>query len=200
MLPTRHSISAAGNGLWQQTVYAVVADGAQVLNSTSETIIVPDFTVPANTLIPLSTYRYTIYYDASFVITTPGTMTHRLRWGGVAGTVLAATGAYAPDPTAALANRSGWIEYLLTVRTIGATGTMFAMGRGMVNDFDDASATTLQGNLAMTSFGSAGANTPAVVSSLNTTTNQALSATVTFSVNTATTQLTAHLAILESLF
>lgn len=178
-----------------------LADGTQILNTTTEIIIVPDYTFAANDphIYPGATFRLTCYYDVSFVITTPGTLTFRLRWGGVAGTVIAQTGAYAPDPTAALANRSGWIETLMTVRTIGAAGSIFAMGRMMMNDVDDASATSLQGNLNMTSFGSAGASTPAVVTALDMTSAKALSISAQFSVATATTQLTNHLRTLECL-
>lgn len=189
----------------QQAYYAPlvvdVADGTQILNTTTETILFPDYQFAANDpLIQQGTcLRIQCYFDVSFVITTPGTLTMRVRWGGVGGTVLAATGAYAPDPTAALANRSGKFECMIVVRSIGTAGSMFAMGTWQMNDYDDASVTTLQGNLAMGSFGSAGANTPAVVSSLDTTTAKALSVTAQFSVSTATTQITGHNRIIESL-
>jgi hypothetical protein len=186
---------------FNEVLVAAIADGTQILNSTAEAILFPDYVFAGNDphMYPGATFRITCYYDVTFVATTPGTLTFRLRWGGVAGTVLAASGAYAPDPTGALANRSGWVEFLLTVRSIGAAGSMFAMGRMQMNDFDDASATTLQGNLAMTSFGSAGANTPAVVAALDTTSAKNLSVTAQFSVNTATTQITGHLMTLECL-
>jgi hypothetical protein len=189
----------------QQSYYAPlvvdIADGTQILNTTTETILFPDYQFAANDpLIRVgSCIRIQAYFDASFVITTPGTVTFRLRWGGVGGTVLAATGAWAPDPTAALANRSGKIEFLTTWRTVGSAGSSFTMGKLDLNDYDDASATALQGNLNMGVFGSAGANTPAVVSSLDTTTAKALSITAQFSVATATTQVTGHNRIIESL-
>jgi hypothetical protein len=189
----------------QQSYYAPlvvdIADGTQILNTTTETILFPDYQFAANDPLirPGTAIRIQCYFDVSFVITTPGTLTMRVRWGGVGGTALAATGAYAPDPTAALANRSGKLEALIVVRSVGTAGSMFAMGTWQMNDFDDASATTLQGNLAMGSFGSAGANTPAVVASLDTTTAKALSVTATFSVATATTQITGHNRIIESL-
>jgi hypothetical protein len=189
----------------QQSYYAPlvvdIADGTQVLNTTTETILFPDYTFAANDpLIRVgSAIRIQCYFDMSFVITSPGTVTMRVRWGGSGGTVLAATGAYAPDPTAALANRSGKLEALIVVRSIGTAGSMFCMGTWTLNDYDDATVTTLQGNLAMGAFGSAGANTPAVVASLDTTTAKALSVTVQHSVATATTQTTGHLRIVESL-
>lgn len=172
-----------------------LADGTQIAASTAEAIICPDFQFAANDprIYPGAQFNLRCYGDISFVITTPGTVTFRLRWGGVAGTVLAVSGAYAPDPTAALANRSYMLDMDLVWRTVGPAGSAFAMGQMQMNDFDDASATSLQGNLNMGLYGSAGANTPAVVSSLDTTTAKALSVTAQFSVNTAGTQLTNHI-------
>lgn len=181
---------------WRETLYSIIADGAQVLNTTTETIMVPDFSIPANYMYQGRTLKYTLFFDQSFVITTPGTSTLRLRWGGVAGTVLAASGAFAPDPTAAQTTRSGCVEWYVVCRSIGTAGSMFTMGRMWLNDYDDASATSLQGNLNMTV---APTNAPAVVSSLDTTTAKALSPTVAHSVATATTQTTCHLAVLEAL-
>lgn len=175
-----------------------LADGAQILNTVTETIICPDYAFAANDphIYPGATFRTRCYFDVSFVITTPGTLILRARWGGAGGTVLAASGAYAPDPTAALANRSGYVEFETLWRTVGSAGSAYTMGRMHINDFDDASATTLQGNLAM---GVIPANTPAVVGSLDTTTAKNLSITAQFSVATATTQLTNHLRVLESI-
>ena len=172
------------------------ADGAQVLNTTSETVMCPDFTFAADYMEVGDAFKYTLFFDWSSVVTTPGTFTFRLRWGGVAGTALAASGAYAPDPTGAGTTISGWIEFYLVVRTIGSAGSMFAMGRMCLQDFDDASAATIVGNLNMSVIP---VSAPAVTSSLDTTAAKALSPTFTSSVATATTQLTNHIAILESL-
>lgn len=187
---------AAGNGLWQQTVYVIMADGTQIAASTAEALMIPDFTIPASSLIPLSTLRYTLYFDVSNVVTTPGTLTLRFRFGGLAGTILAATSAITMSSTAR-ATFSGSMTVVMTVRSIGASGSIFMQGEAHLNNVPTAADSAPQGIYTM---GSAGANIPAVVSSLNTATNQALSATAQFSVNTAGTQLTAHLGILESLF
>ena len=181
---------------WEETLYTTIADGAQVLNTVTETIMVPDYTLPASYMYQGRTLKYTVYFDTSTVITTPGTITMRLRWGGVGGTALCTSGAYAPDPTAASTTVSGYVEYLVTCRSIGTSGSIFAMGRMWLNDYDDASATTIIGNLNMHVIP---ASAPAVVGSLDTTTAKALSPTVQFSVATATTQLTAHQAVLETL-
>ncbi len=181
-----------------QALQVDIADGTQILNNTTEAILCPDFAFAANDsrIYPGATWRVTCYWDASFVITTPGTLIFKLRWGGVSGTILAQSGAYAPDPTAALANRSGWVEFLTTWRTIGSAGSSFTMGRMGINDVDDASASTLQGNLAMFTIPT---SAPAVVGSLDTTAAANLSVTAKFSVNTSGTQITNHLRTLELL-
>jgi len=173
----------------------LVAEGAQVLNTTTETIMVPDFTLAADYLEAGDVLKYTLFFDISTVITTPGTVTFRLRWGGVAGVVLAASGAYAPDPTSASTDLTGWIEYYMICKSTGATGSARTMGRMNIVDFDDATVTTLKGNLDM---GVIPVSAVADVS-IDTTTAKALSPTVQFSVATATTQLTNSIALLESL-
>lgn len=180
---------------WEECIYRISADGAQVLNTVTETIMVPDVTLNANYLTVGKTLKYTIYFDWSTVITTPGTMTLRLRWGGVAGVVLAASGAFAPDPTAGSTTVSGMVEFLVTGRAEGASGSAFCMGNMLLSDFDDATVTTIIGNLNMVLIPP---SAPAAVT-IDTTIAKALSPTVQFSVATATTQFRAHLATLEAL-
>lgn len=181
-----------------------IAPGVQIAASTVEAILFPDvlFAIDDPRLYGGAALRYRAWFDVSFVVTTPGTLTFALRWGGVAGTILAQSGAYAPDPTGALANRTGKIEIDLTwrkVSSVASSSIAIAIGEVALNDVDDASVSTLQGNLAMRYFGSAGANTPAEVTGLDTTTAKALSLTAKFSVNTAGTQITGHQRSLELL-
>ena len=173
-----------------------IADGAQILNTTSETIICPDFTFAAsdNRIYPGAAFSIRAWFDVSNVVTTPGTLTMRLRWGGVAGTILCATSAIALSTTAR-SNYSGSLDIDLIVRTIGSAGSMFTMGRCFLNDVPVGADSAPQ---SLYTLGSAGANVPAVVSSLDTTTAKALSLTAQFSVPTATTQLTCHERILSS--
>jgi len=173
-----------------------IADGAQILNTTTETIICPDYTFAANDnrIYQGAAFNIRAWFDVSNVVTTPGTLTLRVRWGGVAGTILASTGAVSLSTTAR-SNYSGSIDADLVVRSIGSAGSMFCMGRAYLNDVPVAADSLPQGIYTM---GSAGANVPAVVSSLDTTTSKALSLTAQFSVSTATTQLTCHERILKS--
>jgi hypothetical protein len=174
----------------------LAADGTQVLNSTTETIMCPDFTFAADVMEVGDAFKYTLLGSISTVITTPGTITLRLRWGGVGGTSLAASGAFAPDPDAASTTVSYCVEWYVVTRSVGSAGSMLAMGKIVWPDYDNASLSTLGNNLGMLM---APVSAPAATGSLDTTTAKALSPTVQFSVATATTQLTNNIAILESL-
>lgn len=178
---------------WQELIYTIIADGTAVTGVTVATILVPDFTLPANYFIPGRTLRYTLYGRLSTVITTPGTLTMGLRYGGIGGTVLATSGAYAPDPTAASTNLTFWVEYVVVCRSAGAAGTVMCVGRMFLGDWDDASVATQFANVAMEVIPASAPATAAI----NTTTANALTIYVTPSVTTASIQ--AHVAILESL-
>lgn len=184
----------ASNQGWEELLYATVADGAQVIATTTETIMVPDFTLPAYYLYPGRVLRYTVFFDCSTVVTTPGTIILSLHYGGVAGTLLAASSAFAPKTTVST-TLTGWVEFYFVCRAVGTAAASFTIGRMWLSQFDLTSATTLAGNMAMLAIPAAA---PAAVN-INTTTANALSPTVKFSVTTATTQFTAHIATLESL-
>jgi len=186
---------ASGQG-WEEVIWYLGGDGTQVLNTTTETIMLPDATLGAGYCYPGRILKYTILGNVSTVITTPGTITAALRYGGVAGTALATSGAFAPDPTAASTTQTCMFEFWTTVRGAFSTAaSSFTIGRAIWGDYDDASATALVGNLNMTMIPS---TAPAAVN-INTLTSNALSPTIKFSVATATTQFTANIAQLESL-
>lgn len=173
-----------------------LADGAQILNTTTETIMCPNFSFAANDarIYPGAAFRVTLGFDVSNVVTTPGTVTFRIRWGGVSGTVLAASQAIQMDTTAR-SNFSGRLVAELVWRSIGSAGSVFCQGIVFLNNVGDAAAAAPQ----YFTMGSAGANVPAVVSSLDTTTAKDLAVSAQFSVSTATTQLTNHIRILEAI-
>lgn len=178
--------------LWRETLFANLADGAAV-TAAAETIMIPDFTFPANYMYPGRVLKYTLLFKYSTAITTPGTITMRLRWGGVAGTILAASGAFAPDPTAAGTDITGMVEWWVIARSVGTAAPALCFGKMTMGDMDDASATTLKNNLDMKVIPQ---SAPATVN-IDTTTAKALSPTWQQSV--ATGSMTVMLAILESL-
>jgi hypothetical protein len=178
---------------WRETIYATIADGTAV-TAAAKTLLVPDFTLPANFLYPGRVLKYTLYGRMSTVITTPGTWTHTLNWGGSGGTVLASTTALGPDPTAASTNIGWTCEYLMVCRSTGTAGTAFTMGKQWHNDIDDGAAAVA--NLTAALNTQVFPDAPAAVS-IDTTTAKAITPAITPSV--ATGSITAHIAILEAL-
>ncbi len=176
---------------WRQTMYTTIADGTAV-TAAAETILVPDYTLQAGFLYPGALLKYTLFGRISTVITTPGTWTWRLRWGGVAGTSILATAAITPDVTAASTNVAWCFSGYVQCRSVGTAGTVMCWGQMWMNDLEDASSTTLAAQIGGFVFPDAAATT-----AIDTTTAKALSATITPSV--ATGSITCHHALLESL-
>lgn len=174
----------------------LAASGTQISNTTTETILCPDFTFAADYFEVGDAFKYTILFEQSTVITTPGTQTYRLRYGGVAGTAMATSGAFAPDPTAAATSFSMMLEFWFVCRSVGSAGSFMTMGRYTPNDHDDASVAALVGNLNMQMIP---VSAPAAVGSLDTTSAKAISPTYQSSVSTSGSNATSHIAILESL-
>lgn len=177
---------------WRETIFADYADGAQVLNTVTETGMLATAkipVIPVGYLITGRTLKWTLFFDISTVVTTPGNVIFRLRQNTVGGTAYATSGTLLPKTTVST-TLGGWVEYYTTVRTQGATGTTMTMGRQFIGN--SAFATT---DLAM---GVIPTSAPATVTT-DTTITQTLLPTVQFSVSTATTQLTNHIALLESM-
>lgn len=185
-----HDVRAGMQG-WEEIAYGLTVDGAAITNTTTETIMVPNFTYPnagPQALYVGKQLRYTLWGRVSTVVTTPGTITFRLRWGGVAGTVLVASKAQRPKVTVST-NMAGLVVFDVTVRAIGSAGSAFAMGLSdLANIIGDAA-----------SIGERMWPDAAAAVTIDTTAATALSPTINFSVATATTSWTTHLARLEAL-
>jgi hypothetical protein len=167
------------------------ANGAQILNTTTETIIFPDFTIPAFYMNDGRYLRYTAWGTYSNVVTTPGTLQFTLRMGGVAGTLIAQSAAISLN-IVAQTNDIWNLIIDLVARGNGTATPILAIGNVRL-------AAQLAANNNQDNFmSSGGATVPATVN-IDTTANQALSLTAKFSVNTATTQLTGFARTIESL-
>lgn len=182
---------------WRETLYATIADGGTVTAAATETILIPDFSLPGNYLYPGRTLKYTLFGRISSPVTTPGTFTWKLRWGGAAGVSLASSGAIAPDPTASSTNLAWWCEFYMVCRSVGTAGTAFTMGRMWANDIDDGAAAIANLTAALNNQQLAFPDVPAVSASIDTTITKALSPTITNSLSTGS--VTCHIAILEAL-
>jgi hypothetical protein len=95
--------------------------------STTEAIVSPVLTVPGNYLTAGAVIDFELGFSAAqgaTANTTPGIL-FQLRWGGIAGTVIASVGTITPATT--LAALGGHLDGSMNIRTIGATGTAKAI-------------------------------------------------------------------------
>ncbi len=182
---------------WEESIAWATADGTAVANTVTETIVFPNVTIPANYMQDGRVLMATAYGRWSNVITAVPTLTFRFRWGGVAGTVLMASGAVV-TPATATANAMWRIEAMLQTRLNGSAGTIF--GTGTLSMFEDAAPTfgTVTNYGVISPMGSAGVATPAAVTA-DLTADTALSLTATWSAANASNTLTGHNLVIESL-
>lgn len=173
---------------WEETLVESIADATQISNSTSETVMVPDTTIPANYFYAGRVLRATLLGKMSNVVTTPGTLTLRSRWGGVGGTLLCASAALALNTTAQT-NSQIKIEFLITCRVAGSSGTLIVGGSAGLG-----LSRATQGLLDMIP-----ASGQAAVGSLDLVSATSLSFTAQFSVSTNPTNFTIQQFILESM-
>lgn len=179
---------------WSEALFWATADGTAIANTTTETIIFPNVTIPANYLQDGRVLRLTAFGRHS--TTGTPTLTFAIRWGGVAGTIIAQSGALTCGSgiTAAPWRLCAFIQ----TRSNGSSGTVFVMGEAVC--WDDAvgstgSATNAPGIAALTS---AGAATPAAVT-VDLTADTALAVTADWSAQSASNTLTGHIEVVESL-
>lgn len=171
---------------WAETLAWATASGTAVVNSTTETILFPNITIPANYLQDGRVLRLRAFGAFGTVVTANPSITFSLRWGGVAGTVIAKSAALLTG-TAALGGGASmtamWdLELLIQVRSNGATGTLMSNGTGHL--FSGAQPTyntvTAYGMPFIVASGSTGGSTPVAVT-VDLTADTALSLTGTWS-------------------
>lgn len=111
------------------TLFSMSADATAVGNTTTETIIVPDFVFPAYTFIQGSKIRAQFAGRISNVVTAVPTITFRVRVGTatLSATAVFATAALATRATVAT-NETFWGDYTLTCRSSGTAGTIMSIG------------------------------------------------------------------------
>jgi len=171
---------------WGETLAWATADGTAVANTTTETIIFPNITVPANYLQDGRVLRLKAFGKLS-TAGTP-TITFAIRFGGVSGTLLATTEAITNGSGVSNVNWS--IEALIQVRSNGSSGTLLVMGEAKVHT----SSTAVSQNV----FSVSGYDAPAAVT-VDLTADTALSITADWSAASASNTLTGLIYTLEAL-
>src|SRR3989304_7137294 len=116
---------------WAETIAWATADGTAVNTTTTETIIFPNVTIPANYMQDGRTLLLSASGRWSSLTGTSPTYTWAIRWGGVSGTILAQSGAITASTTATT-NGQWEMQIRLQTRSNGATGTIFTQGTIML--------------------------------------------------------------------
>lgn len=179
---------------WSETIAVATASGAAVANSTTETILFPNVTIPANFLQDGRCLRLRTF--GGYGTTATPTLTFTLRLGGVAGTVLSKSGAIVTGSGVGggASMTALWgLEMIIQVRTNGATGTVMSNGTALLF-----STGTAVGTVYPIASGSTGGTTPVAVTA-DLTVDAALSITVTWGTANAANSIQGHQYSLEAL-
>lgn len=179
---------------WSELIAWATADGTAVANTTTETIVFPNVTIPANYLSDGRVLRLT----ARGRLSTTGTPTvrFRLRWGGVSGTTIWDSGTITCGSAVTAAV---WgLEVEVQTRSNGATGTVMTIGPCIIGSALAPTVGSATGAAAAGVYGSGGDDTPAAVT-VDLTADTALSLTATWGTASASNTLTGHNYFLESL-
>lgn len=171
---------------WQELIGWATSDGAAVANTATETVIYPDITLPGGYQNDGRVLRLTVFGKLS--TTGTPTMTFALRWGGVAGTLLATSEAITNG--SGVTNVSWGVQLTLQVRSNGSSGSILAVGAAEIH--------TAAGTLVRGLMGVSGYDAPAPVT-VDLSTDQALSITAKWGTANASNTLTGLLWLLESL-
>jgi len=172
--------------MWSENLAWAVSDGTAVDDTTTEEIIFPNITIPANYMQDGRVLRLRAFGKLS--TTGTPTITFAIRWGGVSGTLLATTEAITTSTGSANVNWS--IEAFIQTRTNGATGTLLVFGDVVVN-------LTASTNVSSV-FSVSGFDAPAAVTA-DLTADTALSITADWSAASASNTLTGMLYTVESM-
>lgn len=178
---------------WSELIQWDTADGATISNTTTETIIFPNVVIPANYMQDGRVLRI-IAYGRHSTTGTP-TLTFRVRWGGVSGTILAQSGAMTTG--SAVVNAIWKIDVLLQVRSNGSSGTIFAIGEAKLGEDASSTVGSTTNDDASDFMGSAGVASPAAVTA-DLTADTALAITAQWGTASASNTLTGHVRIIRS--
>lgn len=166
---------------WAELIAWAVASGATV-NSASETILFPNVTVPANYMQDGRVLRLRVQGQWTTTGSTP-TQIFNLRWGGVAGTLLAKTAAIT---TVASTTAAVWdLDIIVQTRSNGSSGTVMAIGIATMHAGVAPTIASATGAAAVTPMTVGGVLAPAIAT-IDATADTALSITGTSSTTALT--------------
>lgn len=186
---------------WAETVAWATASGTAIATSTTETILFPNITIPANFLSDGRVLRLKAY--GGYGTTATPTLIFSIRFGGVSGTVLAKSSTV--TTTSAVGGGASmtamWeLDAIIQIRANGSSGSAFTMGKAVLHTNTAATAGTVTHygmELPLVS-GSTGGTTPAAVT-VDLTADAALSLTATWGTSNAANSIQGHVYVLEAL-
>lgn len=167
---------------WSETLSWATSSGSTVSNTTTETIIFPNITVPANYFQDGRLMRLKACGQHSTAGSGTVTLLFTLRWGGVAGTLI--TKSPAMTQLISLTAAFWELEVMMQVRSNGSSGTMMANGVARVFGATAPTIGSATGAPAIAPITNGGQITPAVAT-LDFTADTALSLTITMGANTS---------------
>lgn len=188
---------------WSETLVWATSSGTAVNTTTTETILFPNVTIPANFMQDGRTLRLTAY--GVYGTTSTPSLTFKLRWGGVAGTVMAATGAnvMTSGVGGGASMTADWsLEAIIQTRSNGSSGTLMTMGQVIyyTSTLGTAGTVTQYGMPAILVSGASGApGTAATTSTCDLTADTALSLTATWGTSNAANNIQGLVYTIEAL-
>lgn len=172
---------------WSETLTWATAAGTAVNTTTTETILFPNVTIPANFMQDGRCLRLRGFF--AYGTTATPTLIFSVRWGGVAGTVLAKQAANVTTSGVgggASMTALGSFEILIQTRSNGSSGTLMTNGETILytSTLLTAGTVTNYGQSAPIVSGSTGGTTPVAVTA-DLTADTALALTVTWGTSNA---------------
>lgn len=186
---------------WTEAVSWVTSSGTAIASSTTETILFPNITVPANYLTDGRVLRMRAF--GAYGTTATPTLIFSIRWGGVAGTVLSksATSVLTSGVGGGASMTAMWeLEAYIQVRANGSSGSLMTNGAGTLYTATAGTAGTVTnyGMPFVLASGSTGGTTPVAVTA-DLTADTALSLTALWGTNNSANSIQGIQYNLESL-
>jgi len=186
---------------WSEQLSWATASGTAIASSTTETILFPNVTIPANYLQDGRTLRLRAF--GAYGTTSTPTLIFTIRWGGVAGTVLAksATVTTTSGVGGGASMTAPWsFEAVIQVRANGSSGSLMTNGEVILytSTAGTAGTVTNYGMPMPLASGSTGGTTPVAVTA-DLTADTALSFTATWGTSNSANSIQGLNYTIESL-
>lgn len=186
---------------WSEGLYWDTSAGTAIANTTTEAILIPNVTIPANYLSDGRAIRLTL--RGAYGTTATPTLQFRVRWGGASGTVLAATGAITTTSGVGggASMTAAWsLDLVIQTRSNGSSGSLFTMGDLITysNTALTAGTVTNYGQPSPLVSGATGGSTPVAVTA-DLTADTALAVTAVWSAANAANSIQGLVRWIESI-